>query len=84
MRKTLLIGALLALAGCSNGYSEKSFPVRPDELKDCRIFGLTNDSGNSITVARCPNSVTTTTYKSGKSSRATVVIDGETYVKSQP
>lgn len=81
MKKVLMIAAIIGLSGCSNGYSEKNFPVVPDELKDCRFFALTNDSGAHITVARCPNSATTTTYKSGKTTKATVVIDGATYVK---
>lgn len=71
--------AALLLAGCSNGYSEKKFPVLPDELKDCRFFYITNDKGESLTVVRCPISVTTTAYRQGKSTRTSVVIDGAEY-----
>ena len=84
MKKTIIIAALaLALAGCTNSYTEKSFPVVPKELADCKFFELKNDAGGIITVARCPNSTTATTYKSGKSTRTSIVIDGAEYVKQE-
>jgi hypothetical protein len=84
MKKTIIIVALaLALAGCSNGYKTTNFPVVPPELEDCKFFELTNEAGARIQVARCPNSITATTYKAGKSSASTVVIDGTTYEKKE-
>jgi hypothetical protein len=83
MRRMMILAALLAVGGCSNGYKEKSFPVKPVELSDCRFFELNNADGGSITVARCPNSSTTTTYKSGKTTRSTVIIDGKQYVEKE-
>jgi len=79
----MILAVLLAVGGCSNGYKEQSFPIKPVELSDCRFFKLTNDDGNVITVARCPNSSTSTTYKSGKTTRSTVIIDGKQYVEKE-
>jgi hypothetical protein len=81
MKRILILAALLA--GCSNGYKEKTFPVKPGELADCRFFELTNDTGGIVTVARCPNSATTTNYKSGNATRTTVIIDGKQYVEKE-
>jgi hypothetical protein len=82
MRKLILL-TMIALAGCENGYREKSYPAIPPELKDCRFFYLSNSAGDSIQVARCPNSTTTTTYRSGKTTRSAVVIDGVEYVQKE-
>ena len=79
MKKTVTVLMLAGLAGCHNGYSESNFPLRPDELKDCYIGELRNETGEHITIARCPNSTTTTNYKSGKTTKATIVVDGVTY-----
>lgn len=63
------------LGGCSNSAREVNYPVRPAELKDCKIYRLTNDEGGVITVARCPNSTTTTTMNH-KGTPTAVVVDG--------
>lgn len=87
MRITLIILALLAslvtLAGCEDKATEMHFPAMPSELKDCKFFRLSNNSGDGLTVARCPNSTTVTTYPSGKTHRSTVVVDGTTYEEKE-
>lgn len=68
------------LSGCENSYEEANFPARPPELQDCKIYYLENEGGNTITVVRCPNSDTSTTYRQGKTVRTTVVIDEGTAI----
>lgn len=79
MKKTLLIVALLALAGCNNEFKDANFPARPEELKDCKIVELYNTQGERLTVARCPNSTTSTQFKRGKGRGTAIVVDGVTY-----
>jgi hypothetical protein len=83
MKKIALIAVLLVLTACDNGYKVANYPVRPPELADCGIYVLNNIDGGSITVARCPNSATSTTYKSGKTTRTTIVVDGVEYEAKQ-
>lgn len=83
MKKIILIFSIIGIVGCSDGYHERNFPVRPDELKDCKIYQLESSGGGSITVVRCPQSATSTTYKSGKTTVNTVVIDGVEYEKAK-
>lgn len=80
MSKLVLIIAAILLAGCSPSSEKMSFQGLPDELKDC-TFHRVSDGINRITVARCPNSTASTAYRSGKTTRAAVVIDGKEYVE---
>jgi hypothetical protein len=75
----LAFGLLMALAGCKPDAEVKNYAVLPDDLKDCKFFRLTDDIGSSITVARCPNS-TTTTRQSDKAGTTSVIIDGKEYI----
>lgn len=77
-----LIGILFAagiISGCTNSAKEVFFPVLPQELKDCKVFYLTKESGSAITVMRCPNATTSTSYTSGKTKVTTIVVDGVEY-----
>lgn len=76
MRKGVFVAGLMALAvmGCSK-YETLEFPKVPPELADCKFFKLTDESGSSLKVARCPNSTTTSTYSQGKTSATTVVTE---------
>lgn len=76
--KYLLIAALAVLAGCSPSAKVKSYPILPEELKDCKFFRLNDGEGGNITVARCPNS-TTTVRQNDKSGTTSVIIDGKEY-----
>lgn len=73
-----LAATAVVLAGCSPSYESMSMPVLPDELKDCKFY-LVSNGPISMRVVRCPNSATSTTYTSGKTTRTDVVIDGVTY-----
>ena len=77
VRISLAVAAVV-LAGCSPGYESLGMPVLPDELKDCKFYRVSNGE-ISMRVVRCPNSTTSTTYTSGKTTRTDVVIDGMTY-----
>lgn len=72
---------ILLLAGCTNGYKTYSFPILPDDLKDCKFYRVDNEEGESLNIVRCPLSVTSTEYRQGKTRQTTVVIDGDTYQK---
>ena len=76
--KISLVAAAVVLAGCSPNYNSLSMPVLPDELKDCKFYIVT-DGIRELRVVRCPNSATSTTYASGRSTRTDVVIDGVPY-----
>ena len=75
----LVFGLLMALTGCGPSAETREYPILPDALKDCKFFRLTDGNGSSITVARCPNS-TTTTRQSDKAGTTSVIIDGKEYI----
>jgi hypothetical protein len=81
MKKIMLAFAVVFLVGCSDRAYEMQFPVMPAELSDCKFYHLEKASGANITVARCPNSATTTSYMQGKAKRKIVVIDGVEHVQ---
>ena len=72
---------LVLLAGCTPSANEQTWPVLPEGLKDCKFYKLTDDSANTIKVARCPMSSASISYQSGKVTATTVVIDGVEYTK---
>jgi hypothetical protein len=80
-RSALGLSFLIALlSGCEDSYKEANFPARPPELQGCKIYYLENEVGREITVVRCPNSDTSTTYKQGRTAGTTVVIDEGTTI----
>lgn len=83
MKKLIVILGVLMLAGCYDRARIVNFPAMPPELADCKVYAINNTNGEHITVMRCPNSTTSTNYSSGKTTRSTVVIDGETYEKKE-
>lgn len=85
MNKSLVYTSaiLITLTGCSDRATEMRFPVLPTELKDCKIFRLSNREGDAINVARCPNSTTTTEYSSGKAKVNSIVVDGVEYKRGE-
>ena len=82
-RLAIFVAIACLLSACDPSAKQVTFPVLPDELKDC-TFHYISGGLNGITVARCPNSTTSTTYRSGKTTRTTVVIDGVEYTKKEP
>jgi len=76
----LVVATVALLTGCEPSAKVRTYPVLPDELKDCKFFYLNGGDGvGSITVGRCPNS-TTTVQMNNKARTTTVVIDGKEYV----
>jgi hypothetical protein len=84
MKHTNIIIAafVLVLAGCSPSANEKVWPVTPEGLKDCKFYRLGDGEGNTISVARCPNS-STTVKMNNKQGTTAVVIDGVEYVPNK-
>jgi len=78
--KYIVMLLLVGLVGCKPDAEERVYSVLPEELKDCRFFRLSDEIGNVITVARCPNSSTTVKMQN-KQSTTSVVIDGVEYIK---
>jgi putative SOS response-associated peptidase YedK len=74
-----IVFAAMIVAGCTNSAKEVVYPVMPPELKDCKVYAISSESGRDITVMRCPNATTSTTYKEGKATRTTIVVDGVEY-----
>ena len=80
MKRFILVATLAILAGCQPYAEVKIYPVLPDELKDCKFFYLADQSGGSITLARCPNS-STTVQMNNKARTKSVIIDGKEYTE---
>ena len=80
MKYVILLLPVLCLVGCSPRYTQESYPVVPDDLKECKFYSLVGER-NSIQVVRCPNSTTSATYIEGKATKTTVTIDGVEYVQ---
>ncbi len=77
MKKLIFITLCATLLmGCTPSATVKSYPVMPDELKDCKFFLLIDDIGAHIVVARCPNS-TTTVKNNNKAGTTSVIVDGK-------
>lgn len=85
MKLLIVILGVIMLTGCEPSYKDytKSFTNLPEGLKDCKIYGIQNGNSMSLSVVRCPNSTVSTTYKSGKTTTTTVVIDGKHYVSEE-
>ena len=81
MKLLMVVIGVIMLTGCEPSYEEKTqnFTILPDELKDCKFYGVRSNTGSNLNIVRCPNSTTSTTYKSGKTTTTTVVIDGKNY-----
>jgi hypothetical protein len=75
MKSWILVFAVM-LSGCAPSAEERTanFTVIPDGLKDCKIYRI-SDGGENITVVRCPNSSTTSSYRIGKTKKTVTTID---------
>ena len=82
MKLLRVVLSVVMLTGCEPSYEEKTqnFTLLPDELKDCKFYNVRSNTGSNLNIVRCPNSTVSTTYKSGKTTLTTVVIDGKKYV----
>ena len=70
----VIVMIALFVIGCNDSATELHFSVMPPELSECKIY-LLYRNGFSFTIARCPNSTTTTTYRSGKNTTSTILVD---------
>ena len=77
-----LVFLLVTVSACSPSYEEKSYPLLPDDLSDCKFYKISNGPFSTIKIVRCPNSITSTTWKQARdTSSDVVVIDGIQYRK---
>ena len=85
MKLLMVVIGVIMLTGCEPSYEEKTqnFTILPDELKDCKFYGVRSNTGSNWNIVRCPNSQTSTTYSVGKSTATTVVIEGKKYVSEE-
>ena len=85
MKLLMVVLGVVILTGCEPKYEEntQNFTLLLNELKDCKFYGVRSNTGSSLNIVRCPNSTTSTTYKSGKTTTTTVVIDGKKYVSEE-
>jgi hypothetical protein len=75
MKSWILVFAVM-ISGCAPSAEERTanFTVMPDGLKDCKIYRI-SDGVENITVVRCPNSSTTSSYRIGKTKKTVTTID---------
>lgn len=59
-----------------NTSKELVYPVLHDDLKDCKFYSVTNAKWQNMYIVRCPNSVTTATFKNGKHTYHSTTISG--------
>ena len=74
MKKIILV-SLLLLTGCEAKTTEKRNFILPGGMEDCKVYSMSNGRGIYITVVRCPNSSTSTSYSCGKTTCNASVID---------
>lgn len=81
MKKVLAVLMVVALlSGCEMETKEVTHTfLLPKGLEDCSIYSMSATSGAHIQAVRCPHSSTASTYKVGKSTQTTIVIDGVEY-----
>lgn len=88
MKNALWLILVLVLVGCKgeNEYTPLHFPTLPPELSDCKFYYVSNENWHRLSIVRCPNSTTSTTYRDNKSQKTVIVIDGVEYeaVKKTP
>lgn len=82
--KYLIVVLAFVLSACSNSYEPMDFPQMPPELKDCKVYLLSNSGGTQIKVVYCPGkSTTTSTYAEGKHNSYSAVITEDSISESE-
>lgn len=76
MKIVLAILAALALTACTPDSRDitRDYDL-PKGLADCQAYWLKDTNASSITVFRCPNSTTTTSFTQGEAKAETVIQD---------
>lgn len=85
MKLLMVVLGVVILTGCEPSYENKTqnFTVLPDELQDCKFYAVRSNTGSNLNIVRCPNSSVSATYKVGKTTATTVIIDGKKYVSEE-
>ena len=80
MKRIIILALALCLSACgSNTTTEVTGGYAlPKGLQDCAFYRLQSATELNVTVARCPNSVTTTVQQD-KAQTTSVVVDGVPY-----
>lgn len=74
--KNLILVLLLLLVGCERTTKDATTNfILPTGMEDCKVYSMSNGRGIYITVVRCPNSSTSTSYSCGKTTCNASVID---------
>lgn len=66
---TMLVGCEKETKDYTNSYD------LPEGMQDCKIYEMRGTNSDKITVVRCPSSSTTTTYKYGKTTVSSNVVE---------
>ena len=72
------------IIGCTEPYHKEKdefYNAMPEGLKDCKVFYVYADSSNSLNIVRCPNSSTTASYMSGKTTETVATVEQSTEPK---
>ena len=78
MKKLIMALVVVCLVGCEKSTKEISGAFNmPEELKDCKMYGLSNGVKNVI-IVRCPQSLTSTTYNCGKTTCSSMTVEVDT------
>lgn len=77
MKKLLILSMVIFLSGCGSEVATSDYTsvIRKDKDLDGCIIKYARDGMNGIYIARCPNSITTTTFSVGKTKRSVVTIE---------
>ena len=85
MKLLMVILGVVMLTGCEPSYEEKTqnFTQLPVELKDCKFYYVSSNTGSNLNIVRCPNSTVSTSQEvvEGKTThvQTTITIDGVEY-----
>jgi len=78
MKKLIMALVVVCLVGCEKSTKEISGTFNmPEELKDCKMYSL-SDGVSSVYVVRCPQSSISTTYNCGKTTCSTMYVEVDT------
>lgn len=75
MKKIMLIVSVLLVAGCENSYESLSYPVLPEDLKDCKFYEVHSRGGSTLKIVRCPQSDVSVGYRQGKQDVTTMTVE---------
>lgn len=75
MKKIMLIVSVLLVAGCENSYESLSYPVLPEDLKDCKFYEVHSRGGSTLKIVRCPQSDVSMRYIEGKRTITSMTVE---------